>query len=77
MRDERLREKEMGIWELPWFPSKIRLPSNTNTIQIPDTRYVPTFSHGSNSTLTLAHPDEPYMQKYDKFVETPIPRAKT
>ena len=37
----------------------------------------PTFPYHNSSTITLAHPDEPYMQKYDKFVETPIPRAKT
>ena len=27
-------------------------------------------------TITLAHSDEPYMHKYNKFGETPIPRTR-
>ena len=27
--------------------------------------------------ITLAHPDEPYMQKYGRFGEAPVPRSRT
>ena len=30
-----------------------------------------------DSTITPAHSEEPYMHKYGKFVETPIPRTRT
>ena len=29
------------------------------------------------NTITLAHSDEPYLQKHGKIVETPIPRTRT
>ena len=35
------------------------------------------FSLIQSSTITLAYSDEPYTQNYGKFVETPIPRART
>ena len=29
------------------------------------------------NTITLAHPDEPYMQQYGRFGEAPVPRSRT
>ena len=38
-------------------------------------RYALLGSQGS--TITLAHPDEPYIQKYGRFGEVPVPLSRT
>ena len=37
--------------------------------------YLP-FGLIENGAMTLAHPGDPYLEKYGKFMETPIPRAR-
>ena len=51
-------------------PDSKRHPNSTKTDQIPTLRYLPAFE---GRTRTLAHPDEPHMQKYGKLVEIPVP----
>ena len=64
--------------ETPGFPSKIRLPSSTNTIPVPVARIYRPFKVIQGNNVTLAHSGEPYMQqKMGKIVETLIPRTRT
>ena len=52
--------------ETPGFPSKIRLPRNTNTIPfLCPGNYRPSKVVQGN-TITLARSNEPYMQQYEK-----------
>ena len=64
---------ETGLVASPWtpgFPSKIRLSSNTNTISVPAPRWLAVIKVIQGNAITPAHSDEPYMQKYRKFMET-------
>ena len=59
--------------ETPGFPTKIRLPSNTNTIPIPLPlgRQLAAFQFIQGNTVTPAHCDAPHMLKYGKARENP------
>ena len=66
-----------GLWLTLWFSSTIRLPSNTkydpNTCAHVITSLIKVVQ---GNTVALALSDEPYMQKYRKNRETPIPRTR-
>ena len=51
------------------FPSKIRHPSTTNTIPIPEPRQLPGFQPHSKQyhNTIIAHSDKPYIQNYEKI----------
>ena len=75
---QRLRAKLVPRWENLWF---FHLRYAYQVLQIRSKYLNPgnyrDFRLIQDSIITLAHSDEPYMQKYGIFMETPIPRTRT
>ena len=69
--------KLVPVWKTLGFPHKIRLPSTTIQLEYLNPDHYRAFNLIQGSIITLARFDEPYMQNYGKFMETPIPRART